>query len=768
MNLLDRGGHRASPQQGWSSVELASTAALMSTTLAAAVGMGRLFDGLSYLAPVVLAALVSHALSWFGRRHGVSLAATTRITLVVLVLITVWVVLPGTTWHGVPGPATVEAALRELRQARALFADVVAPAPVTQGFLVAGMLGVGAIAFLADWAAFRLTSLFQALLPSFLLVVFTALFGQAQHRTAFVLLYLVAAAAFLLVHPNWLQRSTTPWLADRSWGELRWRLPTGTLVGGAGLVAGVLAATSLAGADSPAGRWHDRGRDRETTVSPLVDIRGRLASRSDDEVFTVRSGTRSYWRLTSLDTFDGQVWSSDARYVAVAGRLPAQPDGEVRGERVVQQFTISSLSSTWLPVAYLPRRVDGVEGLRYNDELHSLVGDERTTRGLTYLVTSSVPRIGADELLRAAPPAGRPQPDGFLRLPPIAPRVRQLAAQITNTAGGPSTSPYLKALALQNFFRQGFAYDLGARPGHDQRALENFLLRDRRGYCEQFAGAYAVLARSMGLPTRVAVGFTPGELGADGLYHVRGINAHAWPEVHFDGFGWVAFEPTPGRGAPGASYTGVPEAQARPDNPATATTAAPTPTTVAPPATVPALPEDAATPASSPVVGRSALTGVATAFLVAAALALALVAVPLAKRARRRRRRRAAITAGDLVLVAWAEAAESLAQAGAFRQADETLDEHARRAPGTAHLPEPAAAALAQLAEAAAAASYQADPVEGSVATKAVADATTVEKALVNLASRPERLWRALDPRPLRRKSATPVWARPRRHSTGN
>jgi transglutaminase-like putative cysteine protease len=88
-------------------------------------------------------------------------------------------------------------------------------------------------------------------------------------------------------------------------------------------------------------------------------------------------------------------------------------------------------------------------------------------------------------------------------------------------------------------------------------------LAERRGYCEQFAGTYAAVARMLGLPSRVAVGFTPGEQRDDGRYYVQGKYAHAWPEIYFDGVGWVPFEPTPERGNPTEeSYTGVAAAQA--------------------------------------------------------------------------------------------------------------------------------------------------------------------------------------------------------------
>src|SRR5207237_6030329 len=132
-----------------------------------------------------------------------------------------------------------------------------------------------------------------------------------------------------------------------------------------------------------------------------------------------------------------------------------------------------------------------------------------------------------------------------------------LARRVTTRA----RPPYAQALALQQFFRTQFTYSLQVPSGHGESAIERFLAV-RRGYCEQFAGTFAAMARALGLPARVAVGFTPGVLEADGLWHITGRQAHAWPEVFVAGYGWVAFEPTPGRGAPGAeAYTGVPAQQ---------------------------------------------------------------------------------------------------------------------------------------------------------------------------------------------------------------
>jgi hypothetical protein len=114
---------------------------------------------------------------------------------------------------------------------------------------------------------------------------------------------------------------------------------------------------------------------------------------------------------------------------------------------------------------------------------------------------------------------------------------------------------------LQNWFHEEFEYSLDVPSGHGTNAIEAFL-RQRVGYCEQFAGTFAAMARSLGVPARVAVGFTPGIERPDGTRSVLGKNAHAWPEIWFDRLGWVKFEPTPGRGAADAEgYTGLPADQ---------------------------------------------------------------------------------------------------------------------------------------------------------------------------------------------------------------
>ena len=161
----------------------------------------------------------------------------------------------------------------------------------------------------------------------------------------------------------------------------------------------------------------------------------------------------------------------------------------------------------------------------------------------------------------------------YMELPQdFSPRARNLADEVVTTAQ--ADDPYSQALALQNYFRDqgvfendGTDWEYALDPettGHDNDAIEAFL-ESNEGYCEMYAGTYAAMARSIGLPARVAVGFTWGDVDANdpNLYHVKGKHAHAWPEVWLgEEIGWIAFEPTPGRGAPEmAGYADVEPAQ---------------------------------------------------------------------------------------------------------------------------------------------------------------------------------------------------------------
>jgi hypothetical protein len=356
--------------------------------------------------------------------------------------------------------------------------------------------------------------------------------------------------------------------------------------------------------------------------------------------------------------------------------------------------------------------------VRYDEESASLLIRQSTVPvGLTYNVRSIVPRLDAAELNATSGSLPSHILEHYRELPSDYPhRFRDLAAQVTAKAA-PS---YQKALALQNWFRANFVYDLNVPSGHGETAIDNFLSQ-RRGYCEQFAGTFAAFARSIGLPSRVAVGFTPGDLGSDGLYHVEGRHAHAWPEVYFSGIGWVAFEPTPGRGEPGAEgYTGVPAAQ---DGGAVATPNGSVPST---PTTSPTAPgagariengnqELIAVPSLGGRLGRqSRTTGSASTLerlglglLVAAVLGLlALVGAALLRERRWQRRWATAPSPADQVLVTWQRTLDGLERAGLTVSPSDTPRQVAANVAPTLSEPD----SLEELAESATAAAYSDHP----------------------------------------------------------
>ena len=727
---------------------------LIAMSVAAAVGMGRLFADASFLPVVLLAVFTSHGLSMACRRNGIGPLATTAASAAGLVLFVTWVIEPHVSL--VPSMAVWDAATRDLQEAWGRFSEVVAPAKVTRGFLLGAVLGSWISSFVADLFAFRARTRLEAVVPSFTVFLFGALLGSDRHRLSAALLFLAAVLTFVVLAEVSAAPRARPWLSGRRASGERALMRSGLGMAGVALLLAVLLGPQLPGAYAKGvlgvGESGSRKSGTRVTLSPLVDIRGRLVSQSSVELFTVATDTPTYWRITSLDRFDGNIWSSLSNYRPAGTRLPTLGPDASRGgtAKSTQEFEIAGLSSIWLPAAYRPERLNASGKVRFDSDSGSLATDRETSDGMKYTVESALPRLTAGDL---ATVRGDVPPDiaaRYLELPATGARqVRREAQRIVGT----EQSPYRQAKALQDYFRDNFTYNIGVSPGHDANAMEQFLA-SKQGYCEQFAGTYAAMARSVGLPARVAVGFTEGTKDAEGRYHVTGKEAHAWPEVYLSGYGWVAFEPTPGRGLPGAEdYTSVPPAQAA-DN----TTVATTPATVAP--TDQPAPEEDPSTAATPIEEEEQSGAGSRVIVAAAVVALAglyVTAVPLAKRRRRRLRREAASTPAQRVLVAWEEATEDMAASGLAPRADETAVEYAHRVRKAAG---PAGAALTRLADDTTAAAWSAGGVAIEVAARAEGEAAGVATELRAQATRRERVKKALDPRLLfksNRQAGAPI-----------
>ncbi|MFG1701853.1 transglutaminaseTgpA domain-containing protein [Nonomuraea sp. M3C6] len=295
------------------------------------------------------------------------------------------------------------------------------------------------------------------------------------------------------------------------------------------------------------------GRGNSISIpNPIANLKGQLELPESRVVLTYTNNDDKprYLRIYALDTFDGQQFGmtepkGSPQNRTDNGPLPAPPGlgQEAKVSNVVTNVQISDEIArlSFLPLPYPARqiRVDG--DWRADVDTLMVFSTRDEAAGLEYEVATSEPEPTADLLdsLDGAQPRVDPR---YTKLPEnLPPEIADLAAKLTADA---STS-YEAAVKLQQFFTKdgGFTYDLRTQ-GHSNSALRDFLLRDRVGYCEQFAASMAVLARAVGIPSRVAIGYTGGTKIGD-RWTVGTNDSHSWPELYFEGVGWLPFEPTP-------------------------------------------------------------------------------------------------------------------------------------------------------------------------------------------------------------------------------
>ncbi|WP_417077598.1 transglutaminaseTgpA domain-containing protein [Micromonospora profundi] len=253
------------------------------------------------------------------------------------------------------------------------------------------------------------------------------------------------------------------------------------------------------------------------------------------------SGNSVRIRLAVLSDYDGVTWRVGATYRNAGRILPATaPARDSTVENIRQDITVAELSGGLLPAVATPREVSGAR-VAYDPETGTLIRPEGLTPGLRYTVTSARERPDNNLLATANVPAGE-EVARVLRVADGAPdQLRRLATQLAEDNG----APYARATAIEQFLAEHYRVAADAPSGHAYPNLGFFLFGPRNGggqegTSEQFAAAFAVLGRLSGLPTRVVVGFE-----SSGQGPVRAGDAYAWPEVLFDGLGWVAFDPLP-------------------------------------------------------------------------------------------------------------------------------------------------------------------------------------------------------------------------------
>jgi transglutaminase-like putative cysteine protease len=745
--------------------ELPVSVALAALSATVALAFGAAFASDAYVAPLVGAALLPHAIGWITRRWTRSGTRGAGIAALGLVVYTAGLL-------GAPGPATISRLTDRVQAGWTLVQHSTVPIRATDGTVLLAVFAMWLVASLADTLAFRHRMSVGALAPGMMTVICVRAFsthGWVPSTVGFG----VAAVAFLaLQHQVLLGQSRTP-VGRSAGGYVPRLLATAFLAGVAAVVIGAAVAPALPGGDHPIipDIGSSGGGSYQTKVPPDVNVGDQLVRGARQEVFTVQASQPAYWRQTALDTYSevgGGSWTLNAQGNGAVG---SGLSGPLPSGALHQTFRIGSLGERWMPAAFEPVAVNR-SGTLVVQSSATLVTSQSTVNGLTYTVDSRLPSLSPTAAERAATAAPVPSSlHRYLAVPAsVTANVRATEQQVVRGL----TTPYDQAAALRDFFRNGsFTYDATVKLGDDASAMSTFL-QQRSGFCVQFASTYAVMARLAGIPSRLAVGYAQGTPDAKGVYHVTTDDAHAWPEVWLAGIGWTnQFEPTPAGPLPGESHL--------PGEPPTVGTPTPrqTPVPATTPVTTPAAPgspNGSGTGSPPAAAGRGAtVTRTATGgsgsavggvLLIAAVLLIgvALTAAFVAARKRRRRsRRRAGSDPATLIGGAWAEVLDELREAGVGWPVSLTPLELASGLRGRVDpgIPPP----LTSLAHRYTAARYGDAPPESGSGDAAWRDAEAVLRALESSLDLRTRLRAQFATRP--RGQPDPAgWSLPRSRST--
>ncbi|HEX6230981.1 MAG TPA: DUF3488 and transglutaminase-like domain-containing protein [Actinomycetota bacterium] len=678
--------------------------------MATALAFGRVFLGRAPTWELVAAALASVLVATALERRGLFLALLA--SAVGLGFLLTWIVLPQTSWYGLPSLRTLRAVGRCLEVVGQQARVQAAPTPPFPPLMLASVTAIWTASFSIHALVVRAGSPLLAVLPSVALVGFADAVMEDGTRPAYAVIVLGAALSVVFV--DGLRRIR---LWGPIWTTLKSRRLSRVTSRGARRVAFLAIAVAILVPGLLPGFRSDALVDFSTSgeggirLDPFVSIQAQLEDRAAVDLFSVDSETGSYWRLYALDRFDGLTWSSSdpeatqGLTFATPARLPT--DFPADSEPLDQRYRIlTDIDDPWIPMAYPPESITLPLGeVRYDSELGTAVVDGGLEEGLEYSVTSRLvsPDPKALDAVRLLPP-GRYGRYTFIPAN-VDPRIGEIARE---WVAGEST-PYRQVLALQHRFREApFRYELDVEPVADADAVLTFLTETQQGFCQQFATTMALMVRELGYPSRVAVGYRSGR-DDGGSFTVRTSDAHAWVEVLFPGYGWLAFEPTPGRALPTAAEEGTyqnpgtaldevaggagqagSEANVREGSGGTCTDAAgrPLPSQLCnadplvgnrPVRDVGPLPAGlGAQPAPADEGGYSVpYAKILLALLVAAAILLVLI--PIVKGAWRGLLIRRSHRPRELVLTAYRVFDGEAADLGVGRRAGETLDEHRAR-----------------------------------------------------------------------------------------
>ncbi|GAB3460404.1 transglutaminase family protein [Actinophytocola sediminis] len=600
--------------------------------LGSAAGPGLLFAPVfgfgALVVPLALVAVTGFAVVEASRRWPVLVAWRAVLVLVVGLLALTEALLFATTAAGLPTGETLRALAAGLTESWQLTLQSTWPARPVPELLLFVPLAVLVASVLAVELLARLRWPLVALLPGL------AVLGLSQAYVALTGLTAVLAAFGFAVLAGVVASAGGP--ARRGVVALLLVVPTLVLA-----VVGALLGTAV---DPVAARAYSL-RDKqfaplppERVASPLDELSEHL-QHPDEEVFRYATDAEvDRWRLVVLDQFNGVTWEPGVRPRRLGTALPPAPAVTVPVTRHRAHVECGGVDGPWLPSQPLPAAVDGLAPLV--DETTGTLLVPGRDGPVGYDLSWWEPTVAAGTLGTAAIDPAEVVGD----LGEVPPEITELA----RTAVREQRPAFQTALVLERFLRENYTHATGPDlpSGNGWPQLSTFLLDTKRGTTAQFATAYVALARIIGLPARVAVGYRAGGAGEDVV--VRRGDVLAWPEVAVDGVGWVPLDPAGTPSGAGAQRKGLAEAtaRARADLP--------------PPAEVkdPELPDRESTEDERAAGGGFSVPVTEILVALAALMVLWVVGVPLARVARGWARRRR--PGARAVVGAWAEARDLL------------------------------------------------------------------------------------------------------------
>lgn len=532
--------------------------------LATSSGLHAVLAGGSWFWPVSAAVLVVALGGAAGRALGRPVLASPAVSLVGL---TVLVTALYSRQHAFAGIIPTPTSLADLRRLIGFgFADIKVFAPPvypSPNLLVLTVLGVGLVAVAVDLLAVVGERPTLAGLPLLLLLAVPAAVRTGGIGIAPFLLTATGYLSLLVLEAGertrgWGRALAGPpresLAAEGAGGATGWR------IGALALSAALIVPIAIPGAGrnvfATGGGTGDGGNSSRTVINPFVQVASQLHDQSTTPLLRVRTPVPTYQRLTALEQFTDAGFAlrplTAVSQAKVSKGLPRPNTGSgsipttAFTERVVAD---PRLAEPFLPVPPATTKVSVAGDWRLAEPTATIFSSRTNTRGASWTAGAQLPNPAVNILRAAGTPTRPTTPYGAdlaidLQVPDSLPSLVKQTAHLWVDTAAARTSYDIAQTIQDRLTGPAFTYSLDVSIPAGPEGFTRFLL-DRVGYCEQFAATMVAMLRTLGIPARVAIGFTEGSRQPDGSYVITNKDAHTWPEVWFATAGWVRFEPTP-------------------------------------------------------------------------------------------------------------------------------------------------------------------------------------------------------------------------------